>query len=148
MTTETYLNPTTTEISVRHEGTVVATICHERMGAGWGWVLHLLPGQTNRPHPLHVMNGTYATRARTEAEAREVVKDAAHALVTMLDRQAQAVQAFTRALDAATADRQPTLPLGEHDPLDDRQPLMDHEAEYVDLRVAIEKANAPKADRP
>jgi hypothetical protein len=43
----------------------------------------------------------------------------------MLDSQARERQEFMRRINKATGDRQPTLPLGEHDPLDDRQQAPD-----------------------
>lgn len=86
------------------------------------WVLELLPGQRVLPEGLAKMDGRWATKATTVDEARETLVEAAHALVAMLDAQAAERQAFMRRIDKATGERQATLPLGEHDPLDDREP--------------------------
>jgi len=84
------------------------------------WVLELLPGQRVKPESLHAMEGRWATKAKTLDEARACLNEATHALVALLEAQAAERQAFIRRIDKATGDRQATLPLGEHDPLDDR----------------------------
>lgn len=88
---------------------------------GGQWVLELLPGQTYKPEAMAKMDGRWATKATTVDEARETLAEAAHALVALLDAQAAERQAFVRRIDKATSTRQATLPLGEHDPLDDRE---------------------------
>jgi hypothetical protein len=92
---------------------------------GGQWVLEVLPGQRVKPEALMAMDGRWATKARNVDDARETLAEAAHALVAMLDSQARERQEFMRRINKATGDRQPTLPLGEHDPLDDRQQAPD-----------------------